>query len=474
MPEKVRAAAPRLRAVAEAEGWSIDRLAREIETVCQVSPLASYRHAIGFTLVQAAERLNALRPADDTASTTMQQLSQWELGGNTPKAAAMNLLTDLYGASAERLGLVAASSRNTMPGASVPTLVGRVTPGNVRTTATPHGGGIEGIMDELEDLRRNLGETLSREHSESELAFLERRVNNYDAASRVGTSAAVVLDIGRDLQYARQLLDNAHSPDSTGRLLTVIARLSGMLGIMLTHLGDSRLADQWFLTATMAAEKTDNRGLRAWVVARTALIPLYYGNPHDALRLADQSLALAGTRPTADGLRALSIKARILSSMPAQRRSALTAAERMQEWYESLSGSDVTDGLLGVRPVQLAGYLGEVYTRAGDSRRAIEQHNFVLGLYNDAEPTPEGCLMPEGCLDYGLTSFSAATNLISEGEYEHGATTATVALQRIPAVCCTPMVLQEARRVAMAIPERARSSTSWQELRDTLAFRKTP
>jgi hypothetical protein len=48
--------------------------------------------------------------------------------------------------------------------------------------------------------------------------------------------------------------------------------------MIMVNVGDQRLARSFFRTARTAADETGDRHLRAWVVVREALAPLYYGD----------------------------------------------------------------------------------------------------------------------------------------------------------------------------------------------------
>lgn len=465
--QQVRATAARLRKRAEREGWSDEALVDAIVVECGVSPLAAHRHARGWTAKEVASALNELRGEGEGRVTT-QMVSRWEQGAHAPKAQTIDQLCRLYRTRPDRLGLGGDYSTAESPG-----LVSPVRPPRQIGWRTPRrstaGQKLEELMPELDHLRRKLGATLRQELSETVIDFLERRVRNYHAAFAAGTSASVIVDIPRDLAEAWELLQGSHNPDVQTRILTVIAQLSGMLGIALCHLGDAQAADEWLNTGQLAAEQTGNRELRAWITARQALVPLYYGNGEDALRLADQALSLAGSRrATAAGARAATIRARVLSQRPAHQDAALAAAEQAQAWHAELDGPDTEDGILGLTPVQLASYLGEVYANIGDEHRAAVQHDFILG--RSVGRTPDGCLEPDGCLDPTLSRLNMARCHIHGGEVEQGCAEAAQALLDIPEVCCTLPIIRRAREVARLVPERARRTPAWRELRDVLAF----
>jgi hypothetical protein len=74
--------------------------------------------------------------------------------------------------------------------------------------------------------------------------------------------------------------------------------------MIMVNVGDQRLARSFFRTARTAADETGDRHLRAWVVVREALAPLYYGNPAEASALARAGADLAGRNPCVAGVMA--------------------------------------------------------------------------------------------------------------------------------------------------------------------------
>jgi hypothetical protein len=92
--------------------------------------------------------------------------------------------------------------------------------------------------------------------------------------------------------------------------------------MIMINVGDQRLARSFIRTARTAADETGDRHLRAWVVVREALAPLYYGNPAEASALARAGADLAGRNPCVAGVMAPVIEARALAWAAARREDA--------------------------------------------------------------------------------------------------------------------------------------------------------
>lgn len=446
-----------LRALAAHEEWSDDKLADRIIATCGISSLEAHRRARGWTLRQLADELNRRRRSARLITTTM--LSQYERGQYTPGQPITDLLCQVYTTRPDRLGLGTDYTDN-RPEEPLPS-VRRAAP---RAAARVD----EGLMNELDDLMNRLGGTLRKETADSAIAHLERRVSNYDALFRVGTSGGVMIDVARDVRDAHGVLEGDHTPDNQRRLLVVMAKLSAMLGISLLHLGDVRAADQWLHMAELAADRTEDRELRGWVAARQALIPLYYGNRQESLDLATKALHLAGTGTRSVAVaRAEIIRSRVLAQTPGQRNAALHAAEHARRVHSELAETETADGILGLTHTQMAGHLGEIYTHVGRTADAFEQQAIVLDRVSGT--SEQGCLEPDGCLDVTLTRLQRATGYGFLEEYDEACQEATQAILAIPSVCCTLMVRQEARAVARTMPDSVRSTRAYRELTEVLA-----
>src|SRR4029077_15605390 len=73
--------------------------------------------------------------------------------------------------------------------------------------------------------------------------------------------------------------------DFSERLCRLAAQLAGLAGMIMIDVGHQRLARSFFRTARTAGDETGDRQLRAWIAVREALVPLYYGDPAEAVAL---------------------------------------------------------------------------------------------------------------------------------------------------------------------------------------------
>ena len=89
-------------------GLTVAEIADDLRQSCKLSELAVQRLARGWTLSQAAERLNAFRRHDGQAQSavTVQMLCAWERDRGRPSLASADLLRRLYQARPDQLGFV--------------------------------------------------------------------------------------------------------------------------------------------------------------------------------------------------------------------------------------------------------------------------------------------------------------------------------------------------------------------------------
>ncbi|WP_106403737.1 helix-turn-helix domain-containing protein [Actinocorallia populi] len=449
-----------LREQAARESWSPEALVDAIAERTGVSRLRAFRLAADLTLDEVARQITALRGS----TVSKQQLSQWETGRAQPREHLRDVLCQFYGTRPDRLGFgsdYSASERSALAAQAraASTLTGRAdAPDQIDA----------GTARDLDEVRARLSRFLQSELSETAVEYLEARVRNYDAAFITGASSEVMGDVAMDLRSADELLERTRTPATAARLLTVISYLSGMLGILMLHLGNQRKADEWFLYSQLSADQTETRDLRAWATARRALLPLYYGNAADAVRHADRALALAGKAPSAAAVRALTVRARAKAAHPGSRAAVLADLDKAAEMHEALPMEATTDGILGITRLQLNAYLGETYTDVGDTQRGMLHHSEVLDRF--AGHAADGCLQPDGCLDYALAWFSQAKAHALDGDHDEAATVISTAVMTVPLKCRTTMVLKTASAAARAIPMGARTTTEFAKMRDVLAF----
>jgi hypothetical protein len=180
--------------------------------------------------------------------------------------------------------------------------------------------------------RTDVDQTLSPDAPE-DLADLEAAAESYGYGYHGQAPTRVLADLVTDFTTLRPLLTVPQPAPVRARLCRTAGQMAGMTAIVLHDLGSRKESRAWFATASRAAAESGDDQLHAWVLAREAMVPLNYGAPKAAARLADQARNTAGTRPTAAAPLAAAVAARAyaLNHQPEQARAALADADALME-----------------------------------------------------------------------------------------------------------------------------------------------
>ncbi|WP_344465960.1 hypothetical protein [Kitasatospora kazusensis] len=403
----------------------------------------------------------------------MQQLSAWENGKSRPGERHLDGLCRLYATRPDRLGF----ATDYTPGAPV-----NDAPRPVRTEAAasaetpePHGMLAERrtilrtlltgvgltlsgpVLTALADVRRTMAETLSESLSETTMEQWERSAAEYGHAYQMSPPGRLLADGVLDFVEVQQLLARRQPSDYRLRLCRVAAQLAGTAGIALVALGEQREARSWFRCAQLAAEETGDRALRAWLLAREAVIPFYFGSPQAAAELAERASLVAGNTACATAAWAPALEARSLARLGRadDARQAMQIAERA---FARLGGNQKSDTAYGYTERQMRWHIGSMHTVLGDTRRAQASLDEALTMYAPIEH-----------LDRALIALDQSAGLIHVGEVTTGAKVAVQSLELLPTEHRTGIVVARAREVASAIPALAGRMPAVRELRDAIA-----
>lgn len=476
-----KAAAAHLRTDASTHGWTHWQLVHAIHTQCGVTLLQAQRLAHDWTLDAAvAEYLSVCdRAGIADAKLSPQQLSAFETGRSTPSATNLDRLCRLYASRPDRLGF----GSDYTPGPDTgPTPEpkprsdrrGHSTAGEpvrgtqrrdiLRGILAGAGVAINGaVLDVLADVRHTMTDTLeSSTVGENTLDQLERTATEYGYAYQVSPPVMLLAESVQDFLDTHVLLERRQPADVRMRLCRVAAQLAGTAGIALVALGEHREARAWFHTAQVAAEETGDRALRAWLYAREAVIPFYYGTPQAALALAERARLVAGKAPCATAAWAPSLEARSLARMG--RAADADAAMRLsQAAFARLADDQIGDTAYGYTERQLRWHEGSMYTVLGDTRRAQLALDAAWNLYDPTEH-----------LDRALIAFDQATCLLRVGEVTMACQQAESILGHVPAQHLTGIVISRCTDLIAAVPNRAARQPAVQQLRELVTTAGRP
>ncbi|MGW2514547.1 hypothetical protein ACWC0A_35255 [Streptomyces scopuliridis] len=290
--------------------------------------------------------------------------------------------------------------------------------------------------------------------AETTIEQWERQTAEYGHAYQITPPAGILASSISDLLELRELLEQRQPTDVRARLCRIAAQLAGTAGIALVALGEHREARQWYHLGQLLAEETGDRALRAWLLAREAVIPFYFGAPAAALALAERARLVAGSTVCATAAWAPSLEARALARMGRKREAqdAMVLAERA---FARLGAADTSDTAYGYTERQLIWHGGSMWTTIGDTRRA----QAALHAAHDLYPVEEH-------LDRALIAMDEATCLVGAGEIAVACRETEMLLLGLPGEHRTGIVISRARDLLRSIPPRGSTISAVRDLRE--------
>lgn len=325
------------------------------------------------------------------------------------------------------------------------------------------GVGLDGrVHTAVDGIRRRMDDTLvNATVSPTMLDQWEETTVGYGQQYQSTPPLRLLCDVMLDFGEVRRMCEQRQPIELQERLCRLAAQLSGMAGIISIDLGDHRLARSFFRTARTAADETGDRGLRSWVSVREAIVPMYYGDPREALHLARRAQDLAGRSPNVAAAMAPVMEARALGILVKRGRtdaasSAKRALTRGRTVFGQLGKESLGDTAFGYTERQLAFHTGETFTNLGDHRNADESLRKALTLYSASEE-----------LDRTLIWMDRATCKLQEGEPAAALDAADKAVRSLSDGHRTDIIMHRARQLA------ANVVTQYGEIREVREFRES-
>jgi tetratricopeptide (TPR) repeat protein len=314
-----------------------------------------------------------------------------------------------------------------------------------------------------DQLRRRLDDALlGRTVSVTMLDQWEETTAGYGARYMTEPPLRLLCDVLLDLGDIRRMCAERQPIECAERLCRLAGQLAGLTGLAMIDLGDQRLARSFFRTARTAADETGDRRLRAWVTAREALVPLYYGDPREAAALARTGTDLAGRNPCVARVIAPVIEARALARLAGRgRREALDrvrgAIDRARDALSELSPADSADTAFGYTERQLFFHEGDALVTLGDYQGATRAFAHALRLYSPAE-----------FLDRALVMFGEARCLAEADEPAQALRLGRDTFVSLPRQHRTEIVLHAARGLGESVAARHERLPALRDYSDAL------
>jgi hypothetical protein len=320
-------------------------------------------------------------------------------------------------------------------------------------------GAIDRIRRRMDDAL--LGATVSA----AMIDTWEQSTAGYGRQYMTVPAVRLLCDVLLDLGDVRRRCEERQPLDFAERLCRLASQLAGLAGISMLDLGDHRLARSFFSTARTAADETGDRQLRAWVVVREALVPLYYGDPREAAALAGTAADLAGRHLCVAAVMAPVVEARaharIGSASCSGRREALNRAraalDKAADAIADLPEDQRADTAFGYTERQLYFHTGDTLVGLGDWQAAHRAFGLAAQLYPAAE-----------LLDRALVTLGQARCLLESDEPAQALGLARDTVLGLPPEHRTEVVQQAARHLGQAAAARHPSLAQLAEYREAL------
>jgi tetratricopeptide (TPR) repeat protein len=329
-------------------------------------------------------------------------------------------------------------------------------------------GLIPPTLTALDDTRHAAELMLSRAQSQTAgIDYAELAAERHSYGYHGRAPLAVLADIAADFSDIRPLLASVRTPATRTRVCRASAQLAGMIGIVLHDLGNRREAHGWFHTAYLAAEETEDPNLKAWILAREAMVPLNFGAPHAAANLATQARTIAGDRTTASAALACAVASRAHAQL-GRDDEALEALSKAESISEQLRGEAATDTWVGYPEQKHHVHASQTLTHLGQTRRAYASQSRALELSrspDNMQNTRNGMR----ALSTALIELDRAACLHQDGETVEACDQAQRAITALPGELRVALVLTRAHGLARAIPADRQALPAVRDLNELIS-----
>ncbi|MFY1615435.1 helix-turn-helix domain-containing protein [Micromonospora sp. WMMD736] len=480
--------------VARQRNWPTGQIVAELNSRCGISLLRAHRLASGRTLNEVARAIQQLIIAEGEPAPMLghHRVSRWETGVERPSPRYMDALCRLYKARPDLLGFgrdyrtmvpesePAGPEPDPQP-APAPVLQAGVTaaemvrPGTneessdrmkrretLRALLGITGGGLAGpALRALDLTREHMSNTLQhRSVTETTVDWWEEQAalhgNSYRTKPAIQLLGSAILDFD-DIE---QLLAYRQSLQSQIRLTTVAAQLAGLIGVLCVDLGEPAQASRWFQVGKLAAEEVQDRGLRAWIRTREALLLLYYAGPADAARAARSARHLASGLPSVAGAMAPAVEARALA-MIGRGAEAQTLMEQANRNFDLIPRDVRNGGLFGFPERKFRFYEGNVLARVGSFEATARCHQQALAQYPSHD-----------VVDRAHIALDGAVSLIRRGELIEACRATTRTLLDLPVDTGIGAVVAEADEIRSRCARIGRDHRVLSELGEVIRLRR--
>ncbi|MEU6483564.1 helix-turn-helix transcriptional regulator [Streptomyces sp. NPDC046887] len=278
-----------------------------------------------------------------------------------------------------------------------------------------------------------------------DLAYLESAFERHRGGYRGRSPDAVLAEMHGDLDLLCQVLNRPHPAKDRADLARTTAGISGLVAIVQHDRGDQRDAFRWFTTAERAARESGDRHMAAWVLARHAMVPLNYGAPEVAARIAAKARHEAGDTPTAAAALAAAVTARALAAI-GDTGGATGAVRDTRNLADRLDGGQAADTWFGYPGQKHFVHLSQAHMLLGDTAAAYAAQDDALTLTDSPS-----------VMTRALLAMDTAACLRTDGDPTAAAEMAAGVFDRLPAGYREGLIRFRAEALHRRLDGRARA-----------------
>jgi transcriptional regulator with XRE-family HTH domain/tetratricopeptide (TPR) repeat protein len=394
---------------------------------------------------------------------TGAQFGRWERGECRPRPPYLGVVCQLYGVSAETLGLCdpSPSDRSVLAsggsaGSAVSSLSHMPAEGEEnldRRAAMVSMAAVLGatLLEFTGSLRHsNVGERM--------LAYIEADATRFATQYATVGPSELLPPVQQTVTVVQKYLDGHQPIEHRRRLCRAAAQLATVAGMTLFNLRNEQPARWAFRAAGEAAAEAEDGLLGAWVVASECMIPTYNGDPWEVLALTQrgQRLAAGAGSAAVAKLAALEAKAHASLGNDGATRDALASANRAMT---RATAEELQPGVFGFTPAKYFFYAGTCHVRLRQPNAALAASEQALALY---QPT-------KAFMEPTIARIDMAMAYANKGDLDQ-ACQLTRQATAIPADLRTGPIMARVQEFFAGLEPRHRGLPAVQEVREQLAL----
>jgi hypothetical protein len=305
------------------------------------------------------------------------------------------------------------------------------------------------LLAEVERTRHDMDRTLGATTvTEDQLDRLDEQVLRYRREYITSAPLPMLYRLVLELSEVRLMAAARQPAMAQRRLLNATVMLALLSADALMKLGDTRQAHAWYGTARTASDDMGDLRLRALVRAQEAMLPYYYGDLGETLRLAREARMLAGSAPSSPAALGAAAEARALARLGEHKAARAALAEAEQ--------------IFARMPPEGHDHLA---FRFSERRLQFYRIGTLIELGEAVEWTPSS---GPYTIDPVLILLDQAAHLARDGKIDEACLLAEKALLQVPPEHRTSIVVNRAQALLRAVPGRQRKAMAVQRLSDVL------